>query len=287
MNRLEHLFRSTQVSVTRFDHQPESVHQDPEEEVCRDYAIHFVEAGSFRLDTQGESHLLSRGSVFISRPGALHRYSHQEDTPSDVCVSVVFSNGFFEGACGGDEHPLPPDAPAALAPTNRLRFLKLRLVKMPDTPDALALEGLACELLSAVRSGGVEGRLYRARQLGWYAERVESVRQLIEARYAEPHSLASLAESVGMSPFQFARVFRELTGEPPHRYLLRVRLDRASRMLLDGKPVTETCFEVGFSNLSHFTRSFRRRFGRAPSSLKPRAVNPSKSQAPTRPSIEI
>lgn len=274
MNRLEHLFRSPQVSVTRFDHQPESLHLDPEEEVCRDYAIHFVEAGSFRLDTQWESRVLSQGAVFVSRPGAVHRYSHQENVPSDVCVSVVFSNGFLKGE-GGVEHPLPSDAPAALAPTNRLRFLKLRLMKAAEVADALALEGLACELISAAAAGGgVEGRLYRARQLGWYAERVEAVRQLIEARYAEPHSLASLAGFVGMSPFQFARVFRELTGEPPHRYLLKVRLERASRMLLDGRPVTETCFEVGFSNLSHFTRTFRRRFGRAPSSLKPRGVKP-------------
>ena len=276
MNRLEYLFRSPQVSVTRFDHQPESVHLDPEEEVCRDYAIHFVEAGSFRLDTQGKSWVLSEGTVFTSRPGAVHRYSHQENMPSDVCVSVVYAQGFVGGVDGDDDHPLTPGAPAALAPTNRLTFLKLRLMKLTEIADAVALEGLACELLSAVRSGGEgQGRLYRARQLGWYAERVEAVRELIEARYAEPHSLASLAESVGMSPFQFARVFRELTGEPPHRYLLRVRLDRASRMLLDGKPVTETCFEVGFSNLSHFTRSFRRRFGHAPSSLKTRGASPS------------
>ena len=273
MNRLEYLFRGPQVSVTRFDHQPESVHLDPEEEVCRDYALHFVEAGSFRLDTQGKSWVLSRGAVFISRPGAVHRYSHQENKPSDVCVSVVYSHGFF-GGTGDDDHPLTPGVPAAFAPTNRLAFLKLRLMKLAAVADAFALESLACELISAIRSGSDdEGSLHRARQLKWYAERVEAVRHLLETRFAETHTLASLAEFVGMSPFQFARVFRELTGEPPHRYLLRVRLERASRMLLDGKPVTETCFEVGFSNLSHFTRSFRRRFGRAPSSLKPRAVH--------------
>ena len=276
MNRLKHLFRSKRVSVTRFDHQPESVNLDPEEEVCRDYAIHFVESGSFRLDTQGKRWVLSQGAAFVSRPGAVHRYSHQENVPSDVCVSVVYSRDFFDEA-GGVEHPLPPDTPAALAPTNRLAFLRLRLMKLAANADAFALEGFACELISGVRRGGcVESKLYRARQLKWYAERVEAVREMLETRYWEQHSLASLAAMVGMSPFQFARVFRELTGEPPHRYLLGVRLSRASRMLLDGEPVTETCFGVGFSNLSHFTRSFRRKFGHAPSSFKSRGVNPSK-----------
>ncbi|MFN2597769.1 MAG: AraC family transcriptional regulator [Pyrinomonadaceae bacterium] len=271
MNR-QQLFRSPQVSVSRFDHQSQTANLDPEEEVCRDYAIHFVESGYFRLGAQGGSWLLSPGAVFVSRPGALHRYSHEENLPPDVCVSVVYSNDFLAGA-DGDERPSSHGVPAALAPANRLAFLRLRLMKLTERADAFALEVLACELVSAVRSGGdVEGKLYRARQLGWYAERVETVRALLEARYWESHTLASLAAHVGMSPFQFARVFRELAGEPPHRYLLGVRLERASRMLRDGVPVTETCFEVGFSNLSHFTRSFRRRFGYAPSSLKPRGV---------------
>src|SRR5919199_198286 len=234
MNRLECLFSNQKVSVTRFDHQPESAHLDPGEEVCRDYAIHFVEAGSFRLETEAGSWLLSPGAAFVSRPGAMHCYSHEEQRPSDVCVSVRFSHGFFAGACGVDD-PLPPDVPDALAPSNRLSFLKLRLTNLTAAADALALETLACEMVSAVRSGGDCGRLYRARQLSWYAERVEAARETLEALYWEQHSLASLARSVGMSPFQLARVFRELTGCPPHKSLLKVRLDRASRMLLDGK----------------------------------------------------
>jgi len=124
-------------------------------------------------------------------------------------------------------------------------------------------------LISAIGAGlSNNNRLYRPHQLNWYAERVQAVQELFQSRYAEPHSLSSVARLVGMSPFQFSRVFSELAGLPPHRYLLRVRLDRARQMLLDGKSVTETCFDVGFSNLSHFTRSFRKRFGNVPSSLK-------------------
>ena len=162
MNRLEYLFRSERLSVTRFDHQPGPANLDPEEEVCRDYAIHFVESGSFRLGTQAGSWLLSTGAAFISRPGAVHCYSHEEQTPSDVCVSVRFSERFFAEARGTDE-PLPHDIPAALAPTNRLSFLRLLLTNLIATADGLALEGLACEMISAIRSVGDCGRLYRAR----------------------------------------------------------------------------------------------------------------------------
>src|SRR5207302_254909 len=96
----------------------------------------------------------------------------------------------------------------------------------------------------------------------------ELARERILTHSDEPHTLASLASSVGMSAFHFARVFRSLIGAPPHRLLRDVRLDRARCMLLDGQSVTTTCYAVGFGNLSHFIRSFRRRFGTAPSLLR-------------------
>ena len=70
-----------------------------------------------------------------------------------------------------------------------------------------------------------------------------------------------------MSPFRFARVFRDLTGIPPHKYLVRARLMRARALLRTGTSVTNACYAVGFNNLSHFIRSFRRTFGDAPSRL--------------------
>ena len=275
MNRLEHLLRTPRINIRRFDHQPDCVQDDSEEEeVCQDYAVHFVEAGSFRLTTREKSWLLSPGAVFISRPGAVHRYSHQEEVPSDVCMTVAYSRQFAEEARCGDGL-LPRGLPTALPATNRLAFLQLRLAASGGAADVLTLESWACEVVAAVRAVGANRRrLYRARQLSWYARRVEAAREILDARYAEQHSLASLAAAVGMSPFQFARVFGELKGLPPHQYLLRVRLDRALKMIGEGRSVTDACFEAGFLNLSHFTRSFRRRFGHPPSLLKPRGDRP-------------
>ncbi|HJQ26925.1 MAG TPA: AraC family transcriptional regulator [Blastocatellia bacterium] len=276
MNRLEYLLRSSQVTIRRFDHQPDAVHADPEEEVCQDYAIHFVEAGSFQLSTGGKHWTLSPGSVFISRPAAVHRYTHPQSVPSDVCLSVVYARQFVEEV-GHEDGLLPPGVPTALPATNRLAYLKLRLAGLPRGADAFALETWACELMTAVATGDPgKGRLYCARQLRWYAERVEATCEMLDHHYAEPHSLASLAAEVGMSPFQFARVFRELKGLPPHQYLLKVRLDRAYKLIREGQSVTETCFDVGFLNLSHFTRSFRRRFGHPPSTLKPARITRTK-----------
>jgi AraC family transcriptional regulator len=120
-------------------------------------------------------------------------------------------------------------------------------------------------LISAIQPVAEPAKLYRARQLQWYAERVEAARITLEREFAEPQALGSLARRVGMSTFQFARIFRELVGTPPHRYLLRIRLNQARELLRSGLSVTRACYDCGFMNLSHFTRSFQGHFGYLPS----------------------
>jgi AraC family transcriptional regulator len=266
MIRAEQLISSRYLSIARFDHEPEAPHQDPEEEISSDYAINFVESGAFRLSAKDHSYNLSAGHVFFSQPGALRRYQHDLAVPCDVCLSVVYSADFGRNLFASDESS---NVRVAVSPTNRLRFLKWRLTEAANDQNHFALEAIASDLAFAIRNGPSNSKpLYREPQLRWYAERVEAVRKLFETRYAEDHSLVALARSVGMSTFQFARVFSELEGVPPHRHLLRVRLDKAAGMLRDGVSVTQSCFDVGFSNLSHFTRSFRKRFGCLPSSYR-------------------
>jgi transcriptional regulator GlxA family with amidase domain len=134
---------------------------------------------------------------------------------------------------------------------------------------SMSLDTLACELLDATDDApGDRHRLYRPQQLKWYAQRIGAARDMMDASPAGAHSLWNLASAVGMSPFLFARVFRELTGMPPHKYLVRVRLQRARALLESGMSVTQACYTAGFNNLSHFIRSFRARFGTTPSKMK-------------------
>ena len=271
MMRTQHLIRGPQVSIVRFDHQTDTYHGDAEEEACSNYSVNFVERGSFDLATNEQRWSLSSGCVFSSHPGAVHRYSHHERIPTDVCLSVIYSGTFAE-EIAQREYFVRDGFRTVISPANRFAFLKLRLPRLLAEGCTFAVEDWASELLSAIRFNRRNtDHLYRDRQLRWYAERVEAVTNLFQSRFAESHSLASIAQSVGMSPFHFARVFSELAGASPHQYLLTIRLDQAAKMIRHGKSVTETCFDVGFANLSHFTRSFQRRFGMAPSSLKPRS----------------
>lgn len=90
-------------------------------------------------------------------------------------------------------------------------------------------------------------------------------RDLADARYAEPLSVADLAAAAGLSPPHFSRAFRQAFGESPHQYLLTRRLERAAALLRTTDwSVTSICFAVGWSSVGSFTTSFHRMHGRAP-----------------------
>ncbi|HEY6138032.1 MAG TPA: helix-turn-helix transcriptional regulator [Thermoanaerobaculia bacterium] len=259
MFRRATLIRTPIVEIVRADHLPGALRHGTEEEREGAHAVTLVEAGEFGIGAGNRDWLLGERSVMISRPGALYRYTHRPGAAPDVCLNVRFANGFDE-VC---EREL---SAAGIVPraTNRTAFLRWRLTALLARGDAMAVDAWSAELLAALRDAN-DDRIYRPSQLRWYAERVEAARATLEQRYAEPHTLASIAAAVAISPFQFARVFRQLTGRPPHQYLMSVRLDAARHMLRGGASVTDACFDSGFSSLSHFIHVFKQRFGHTPS----------------------
>jgi AraC-like DNA-binding protein len=262
--RLRTCCETAGVSLARFDHPDGAPLEDAEEPAEGRFQINVVERGGFRLGYEGREWTLGAGGVFLSRPGDVYQYAHLPRVAPDVCLSLAFSDALSDALEDAFRRT------ALVVPeTNRLAFLRLRLESCAAAADPAPLDTLACELLSAAEGAGdARRRLYRPRQLRWYAQRITTARELIDASPAEDHSLWRLASHAAMSPFLFARVFRELVGMPPHRYLIGVRLERAHALLQAGMSVTEACYTTGFNGLSHFIRTFRVRFGHAPSELR-------------------
>lgn len=88
----------------------------------------------------------------------------------------------------------------------------------------------------------------------------------IEEHLGEKISLAALSSVAGLSPNHFARAFQQSVGMPPHRYLLRRRLEHVEQMLRETQlPLSQIALTVGFSDQSHLARHFRRLTGVPPS----------------------
>jgi transcriptional regulator GlxA family with amidase domain len=108
----------------------------------------------------------------------------------------------------------------------------------------------------------------------------ESNRRMLRARdamdrdYAQPLDIASLAKIAYVSEAHFIRVFRATFGETPHRYLQRRRVERAMFLLREtDRTVTDICFDVGFSSLGSFSRTFTDIVGDPPTTYRWRAAD--------------
>lgn len=263
MNRVVSLIHTDAAALERFDHAHDVAHRDPERERASGHCVNFVETGSFRVRTTGAWHTFSREWLFVTTPGLEFSCAHDEDYPRDGCLSVSYSDEAVESARSSVTLADSPVRPL----TNRHAFLQRALRDCMPGDEARA-EALAGALLWSMSASTARQPLFRPARLAWYAARVDRAKAMIEARYAEPLSLSTMARDLGMSVFHFARIFAELEGRPPHRFLTDVRLAHADARLRDGAGVTDTCFAVGFGSLSHFVTTFRRRYGARPSDIR-------------------
>lgn len=117
--------------------------------------------------------------------------------------------------------------------------------------------------------------------LGGWQKRV--VADYIDEHLDEPIALRTLAGLVRLSPFHFARGFKQSFGVPPHRYHTSRRIERAKTLL--GSPshsVTNIAIDVGFTETSSFTKAFRKLAGVTPTQYRqsirgPRLIATAKS----------
>jgi AraC family transcriptional regulator, exoenzyme S synthesis regulatory protein ExsA len=97
-------------------------------------------------------------------------------------------------------------------------------------------------------------------------------RRLVEYVATRPvshHSLHELARGAGQSVSTFKRHFRAATGVPPAAWLRQKRLARAKLLLESSdRSVTDIAFDVGFSSVSHFVYTFRRRYQITPHRIR-------------------
>ena len=118
------------------------------------------------------------------------------------------------------------------------------------------------------------------------ARHLVRAKDLVDARYAEPLDVGSLAAAARLSPAHFSREFRRAFGETPHQYLLTRRLERAAALLRTTDwTVARICVSVGLQSLGSFTTSFGRAYGMTPTAY--RAAHPPASQLALLPACVV
>ncbi len=215
-------------------------------------------------------HTASRKLTFVPAGRQLHGWSDPRILTRSLHFYFDPSGPLVDPELGFGEIDFEPrlffDDAAIWATSTKLGAL----IENPGSGNRLYAEALvavlAHELVRLNRGIAPVEPATRGGLAGWQRNRVL---QYIEANLAEPISLATLADLARLSPFHFARAFKQSFTVPPHRYHTARRIERAKELL--ARPtlsVTDIALSIGFSETGSFTAAFRRLTGRTPTDYR-------------------
>jgi AraC family transcriptional regulator len=205
--------------------------------------------------------------------GLCPRYSEGWFGCSDVeHLIVTISDGALKAASDG--------ASDSVELRHELRLLDKRLASLATAVNAERIAGfpsgqlfldsveqaIAAILVDSYATRQLPARKYRG---GLGPARLRKVREFVHANMEEELSLAEMAQSVGLSTAHFSQIFRKSTGESPHEFVLRQRIERSKEMLRaeEGR-ILDIAIACGFKTQQHFARVFRKLCGASPTEYR-------------------
>lgn len=248
--------------------------------------VYSVPAGVVEVAHQGPAHLIDlHGDLSRMRMAIDSDVSHKYKPPA-------FSAGFIPAGCELrlDNLNITPPTLIFIEPDTLNRFCEQE-VKMPflywqhderiakkhqwlttavsnPLTDPLAIETTALEIMEHT-----VGRLNNRK--GRFSTQVRHRRGTLRAiDYLETHlgeisEISQLASAATMAPFHFLRAFQAETGETPHQYLIRRRLEEAQHSLAYSRePLADLAVRLGFCNQAHLTDVMRKKTGLTPGQIR-------------------
>ncbi|MCT4638053.1 MAG: AraC family transcriptional regulator [Bacteroidales bacterium] len=103
-------------------------------------------------------------------------------------------------------------------------------------------------------------------------EKIKEAKRVLIANLNQPPSIVALSRHVGVNENKLKYGFKEVYNQTVYGYLFDYKMDLAGKLLLDtNKPILEIAFECGYTDASHFTKAFKRKYGISPREFRNRA----------------
>lgn len=223
-----------------------------------------VRRGRFVLSVDGTARTVCEGETALIPSGAVH-----SGTPYGCEYEcIVFDAAILTERLHGAEKQKAKQAlrTAAVRPTCRAADDMMRAMANggSQTETLAAMFALLGEWIKTPLPRSPSSEAKRSRLIPF-----EQALLFLREHYAEPITLAELAKASGLSEKYFGEYFKNVTGQPPVRYLNEYRVERAAEQLVsEDKTVTEIALGCGFNDLSYFIKSFRKQYGASPSSYR-------------------
>ena len=103
---------------------------------------------------------------------------------------------------------------------------------------------------------------------------VNRIINYLNENYEHKISLEQIAHNMYLSPVYISKIFKEETGESPINYLIKIRLEKAKDILLnsDSGSIKNIANQVGYDDVYHFSKLFKKYYGISPLYYKKRAM---------------
>ena len=225
--------------------------------------------------SSGERVLATPNLAMLYNPGQLYE-REMRNNQGDECLYVQLNEPAIE-ALEVDRGAVRNGRMVVThAPASRLTYFHQHLLSRylaGGEADALLVEETAIRLVrSVVPTQDVPpAAARRSATATSHRALVEDAKELLAATVDENLGLHGVAARVGSSPFHLARVFRRETGFSLHDYRKQLRLRLALAQLSGSRgALSSLAIGLGFASHSHFTDTYRREFGVAPSAVRDR-----------------
>lgn len=234
----------------------------------RELEIVLVRSGRLHIFLNNAGYEMGAGDILFIGSGVLHRAE-----PEDCLYEcVVFDPNLLGRRL--QEHVLPllsgesvirPFFPAQSGPVSDAVAELCRQMAGKEPHYQLAVHGALAKLLYLLHVGGHIHRRSHTGRTGHQAEIVARVVRYIDENYREKITLQQLAAQAAVHEKYLCRIFKEFTGRTPIDYVNQLRIDHACiDLTLHHKNVTEAALDAGFTDMSYFTKLFRRTKGITP-----------------------
>jgi AraC-like DNA-binding protein/mannose-6-phosphate isomerase-like protein (cupin superfamily) len=246
--------------------------------------IAYVHKGMCNHTMLGKSLTVSRGDLFIIKPGTGHSFS-AIDAKEFELVLIDFAPDLLDGQFGPLEDTLksyltPGPRPAAHSwlhiGKNRQTLVAQLLLEMQDEFESKEIGYEYSIRLTLVKLLMVVEREYRKflrkpdrQSVAANLQPIEEVRRYIHDNYSQDIPLEHGAYIASMAPAYFSHVFKKVTGQSFIDYVNEVRIEKAMELINRHMlTITQIGFQVGYRHLSHFIRTFKKRTGITPTEYK-------------------
>lgn len=237
------------------------------------FEIAYLYNGSAKICIKNQEYQLARGDMVIIGNNLIHTYEACDNMPADFIWIAFMPNAVY---LPGDSEldfeyirPFYEQENNFLIPGANLEPLipdhliqMYNLLNDKETHYRIQVKTHLYELLNYIvlyydNFETVEKIDYDKRQQE--IDRLKNVFEFMYSEYDEKITLEEAAEVACMSKHYFCKFFKKVTGFTFLEYLMKIRIDKAKELILQGKKsITEIAYDIGFDNLSYFYRTFKR-----------------------------